>query len=144
MAKKPFRFTKATSAQSHPKLKKGPNMKKGGEQDQMGLIYGVKPDSMEEWRVAVALWNLGKEFDFQVPFFGGHEIGGFVVDFVVHDGLDIPIEIIGEYWHRNVGEEEHRAILLQAEMQAELVYLITTFLQTQEEATAAVAQAIAN
>jgi len=142
MAKKRFRLSKSAGAMAHPKLKKGKNLKTGSEEEEIGLIYGVRPDSVEEWRVAVALWNLGKDFTFQVPFFGGHEIGGFVVDFIVHTGLDIPLEVIGEYWHRNVDEEEHRAILLENEIGHQLEYLITTELRTQAEATATVAEAL--
>jgi len=142
MAKKRVRLSQSGGSMSHPKLKKGPNMKTGSEAEEIGLIYGVRPDSVEEWRVAVALWNLGREFDFQVPFFGGHEVGGFIVDFVVYNGLDIPLEVIGEYWHRNVDEERHRAILLESEIGQPLRYLVTTLLRTQAEAMTTVSMAL--
>ena len=52
--------------------------------EQIGLVYGKKPGSKEEWWIALALWRWGWTFGYQVSFFGGRRLkGGQVVDFMV-------------------------------------------------------------
>lgn len=66
-----------------------------------GLIQGKQPGSKEEWWVALALWKLDLDFSFQLPIMGGRDRkGGFVVDFVVYNPTATPVEVFGEYWHR--------------------------------------------
>lgn len=138
-----FRFKNLTTKMSHPHLKKGKTLRMSGDEASMGLIYGKKPGSIEEWRVATALWNLGYDFDFQVSFFGGHQVGGFVVDFIVRTAIPVPIEVIGEYWHQNTPEEEFRRMALEDEIGATIVYIIETELESYEEAVLAVSKAMA-
>lgn len=65
-----------------------------------GLIYGARPDSVEEWRVAVALWKYRIPFDYQVWVRGGRSVrGGQVVDFVLHIPYDVPLQVFGTHWH---------------------------------------------
>ena len=70
------------------------------DKEQIGLIQGRKPDSIEEWRVAVALWRRRLPFAYQVPFRGGYIRGGYILDFVVHTyGKPTVLLVNGEYWH---------------------------------------------
>jgi len=69
---------------------------------EMRLIHGQEPGSKEEWWVALALWKLNLSFRFQVPIMGGRDRrGGFIVDFIVYTPVATPLEVFGNYWHRN-------------------------------------------
>lgn len=71
------------------------------ELEEMGLIQGKVPDSVQEWRVAQALEALHRRYYYQVPLEGGNRLrGGLIIDFVV----DMPprmvaIPVHGGYWH---------------------------------------------
>jgi hypothetical protein len=76
----------------------------------MGLIQGIKPGSIQEWRVAVALSRLKLRFIYQYPVFGGRRIrGGQVIDFWIFTApLPTPCYVQGTYWHRRSKELEDR------------------------------------
>ncbi len=69
-------------------------------EEEMGLINGVKPASIYEWRTAKALWKLGHTFEYQYPIGGGRTRGGQVLDFLVDTKpLMTPVYVNGSYWH---------------------------------------------
>ncbi len=71
------------------------------EEEQIGLVQGQMPDSIQEWWAAQALWRYDVEFIFQWEIFGGRtRRGGLIVDFVVWNPRFTPFLVHGDYWHR--------------------------------------------
>ena len=64
-------------------------------------IQGMMPDSKEEYWVALALYRLKLDFEYQYQLFGGRRYkGGQVVDFWVKTvPLPTPILVQGYYFH---------------------------------------------
>lgn len=64
-------------------------------------IQGIMPDSKEEYWVALALYKLHLDFEFQYQLFGGRKYkGGQVIDFWVFTvPLPTPIFVQGWYFH---------------------------------------------
>ena len=86
---------------------------------EIGLLYGQKPDSKEEWWIGAALWELGWTFDFQ-EIAGGvtRLLGTTVIDFLVHTvPKATPLFYDGPYYHgqAQVREQDHmkRVLLWQ-------------------------------
>lgn len=78
------------------------------EEEAIGVVQGIVPDSKNEWYVALALEKLKIEYWYQYPIFGGHTVrGGQVVDFVVFCPMAVPVFVQGAYWHgtRSEGED---------------------------------------
>ena len=72
------------------------------EEEQIGLVQGMMPDSKEEWWVAQALKRYNVEFRFQWEIYGGTtRRGGLIVDFVVWNPRMTPLLVHGNYWHKN-------------------------------------------
>ncbi len=68
---------------------------------QVGLIQGRKPASVQEWYVAVALWEVGWQFHYQVPIRGGGRPGGQFLDFLVMTvPRPTPLQPFSTYYHR--------------------------------------------
>jgi hypothetical protein len=79
------------------------------EPEAIGLIYGVVPDSKNEWWIALALWRLGWEFEYQVPLLGGSSAGGTMVDFVIPTyPRKTPLYYDGSHWHPPGGSDRDR------------------------------------
>ena len=71
------------------------------EQEQIGLVQGQMPDSIQEYWVAQALKRYGIPFQFQYQIAGGRSRrGGLIVDFVVKNPMTTPVLVHGEYWHK--------------------------------------------
>jgi len=71
------------------------------EEEQIGLVQGLMPDSKEEWWVSQALYRYDVEFIFQWEIYGGRtRRGGLIVDFVVWNPRFTPLLVHGDYWHR--------------------------------------------
>ena len=71
------------------------------EEEQVGLVKGVMPDSKEEWWVSLALDKYDIPYMFQFEIFGGKtRRGGLIVDFVVWNPMATPFPVYGEYWHK--------------------------------------------
>ena len=65
-------------------------------------VHGRLVDSKEEYMLAVALDRAGIDYHYQVPLFGGQgELGGIGVDFVCFIPWAVPVEVFGEYFHRD-------------------------------------------
>jgi len=62
-----------------------------------------------EWVLAQAFDKLKIAYRFQVAPFGftGRR-GQFIVDFVVYDPFEIPVEVYGTYWHTGQFSNEDR------------------------------------
>ncbi len=120
------------------------------EEEEIGEIQGRRAASIQEWRVAKALWALGHEFIYQYEVFGGSRVrGGQIVDFLVLTTAPMatPVQVNGEYWHEgSMGSEERlKQILLGHALRNETnetVILWAADLGTQADAHAAVAGAI--
>lgn len=85
--------------------------------EEVKLINGQMPDSVEEYRVAKALWKLKLDFDFQwiPPVYIARQRGSTVVDFLVKvPPRPVPLFIDGERWHR--GPQEQQDDLVRQQM----------------------------
>lgn len=77
--------------------------------EELGLIYGRKPQSKQEWYTAVALWRYGWGFDYQVPIRGGRLPGGQVLDFLVQTlPRPTPLQPFSVYFHKGMLGEGDR------------------------------------
>ena len=71
------------------------------EEEQIGLVQGQMPDSIQEYWVSLALYRYDVEFRFQWEIFGGTtRRGGLIVDFIVWNPMATPLLVHGNYWHR--------------------------------------------
>ena len=71
------------------------------EEEQIGLVQGQTPDSIQEYWVSQALYRYDVPFRFQWEIFGGvTRRGGLIVDFVVWNPRFTPLLVHGEYWHK--------------------------------------------
>jgi len=70
-------------------------------------VQGMIPDSKEEYWVALALYKLHLDFEFQYQLFGGRKYkGGQVIDFwVFTNPLPTPIFVQGWYFHYATAEK---------------------------------------
>ena len=70
-------------------------------------VQGMIPDSKEEYWVALALYKLKLDFEFQYQLFGGRKYkGGQVIDFwVFTQPLPTPIFVQGWYFHYATAEK---------------------------------------
>lgn len=69
-------------------------------------IQGIMPDSKEEYWVALALYRLKIDFNFQYQLFGGRKYkGGQVVDFWIKTvPLPTPLLVQGWYFHYSTAQ----------------------------------------
>lgn len=70
-------------------------------------IQGMMPDSKEEYWVALALYRMNLDFEFQYQLFGGRKYkGGQVIDFWVKTvPLPTPIFVQGWYFHYSTAQK---------------------------------------
>ena len=70
-------------------------------------VQGIMPDSKEEYWVALALYRLKLDFEFQYQLFGGRKYkGGQVIDFWVRTvPLPTPVFVQGWYFHYATAEK---------------------------------------
>ena len=62
-------------------------------------IYGKRASSYE-YNFGMALIRYEVDFLFQVDYWGGRNIrGGQVLDYLVFNPMETPVQIFGEYWH---------------------------------------------
>jgi hypothetical protein len=111
----------------------------------MGLIQGKTPESLEEWRVAVALWRWKVPFEYHVSIRGGNLLrGGQVLDFLLHIPIPRPLQIFGNYWHRAQmhSEDRFKLAVLQQIYGVEPLILWGNELQTQGQAISRVREII--
>ncbi len=116
-------------------------LKPPSELEEMGLIQGKQPDSVQEWRVALALEALHVRYYYQVELNGGRrERGGLLVDFVV----DLPprmiaLPVYGGFWHGGQLSTEdmwEQAVMTDAGFDVKPLY--QKDLETVEQATASI------
>jgi len=116
------------------------------EDEEVGLIQGQVPRSVEEWRVAQALWALKREFTFQLSLFGGtSRRGGYVVDFYVEAvPAWVPLEVQSERWHTGkfARDEKLRQIIIERELGAEMKFVWEDELTSKGDAIIAVRNAL--
>lgn len=116
------------------------------EEEAKGVINGRPAASILEWRVAKALWSMGRSFAYQYPLFGGRSVrGGIVIDFLVEAAPNyIPLEVQGERWHTGqfASDERRRIALIEATLNTTVLFVWENELQSQEAANAAVKKVI--
>jgi hypothetical protein len=82
----------------------------------IGLVQGRKPGSVQEWRVALALYRLRIGFEYQKSI-SGQLLGGQIVDFWIDTKpYPTPCYVQGSYWHRRAKqlEDTYKQAYLQA------------------------------
>ena len=80
------------------------------------LVHG-KSATSNEYFVAAALDKLGIQFLFQVSYWGWRSLrGGQVLDFLVWNPLETPVQVFGEYWHSGLLGSKDRLKLAQLQM----------------------------
>jgi len=83
------------------------------EEEEVGLIEGIMPDSKEEYWLAQFLWANDIIFRYQWEIFGGtSRRGGLIVDFVAWLPMMTPIPVNGEYWHSEEMDSDLRQNLV--------------------------------
>ena len=104
--------------------------KHDAEDDVIGIVQGIIPDSKNEWFVSLALDKLEIDYMFQVSIGGGRGTrGGQVIDFLVFIPKATPVFVQGAYWHS--GKTENEDILKQAF--AEAYYNVKPILLAENE-----------
>ncbi len=110
----------------------------------IGLIQGVVPDSVEEWRVANSLTKFGWEFQYQVSVNGGRNLrGGQVIDFLVETApKQTALYIQGDYWHGSAQQTKDELLQAYAFGPLQLLVEVVTGdqLETQEESDETISQ----
>lgn len=116
------------------------------EEEPLGLIQGMMPDSKEEWWTAQALWKYKVPFQFQFQLFGGtSRRGGLIVDFLVWNPMRTPFLVHGSYWHRNEmdGGDKTNLIAIEQYFKKEAVVMWGEDMQTKDDVFAFVRKNVA-
>lgn len=116
------------------------------EEEPLGLIQGMMPDSKEEWWTAQALWKYKVPFQFQFQIFGGtSRRGGLIVDFLVWNPMATPFEVNGNYWHRNEMDSGDKTDLIAIEQyfKKEAIIMWGEDMQTKDDVFAFVRKNVA-
>lgn len=106
---KPYQFGKGKSRKEEVrKIDASRFTVEKSEEPSIGLVQGIKPDSVQEWRVALALMRRKVDFRFQYAVSGGRSVrGGQVIDFLVYTvPLATPLYVNGDYWHNKTNDPE--------------------------------------
>jgi hypothetical protein len=111
-----FQFKKGRRASRVEKDKDKTYDVKPREEPPIQPVQGIMPASVQEWRVALALYRLGLSFYYQYEVFGGRSLrGGQIIDFWVFTvPLPTPVYVQGDYWHR--GSKEMQDALKVADL----------------------------
>ena len=89
----------------------------GTQKQVMDYLVRGKSATSNEYFVAAALDKLGIPFLFQVSYWGGRSLrGGQVLDFLVWNPLETPVQVFGEYWHSGLLGSKDRLKLAQLQM----------------------------
>lgn len=104
------------------------------EDEFIGLIQGHAPDSVQEWRVAKALWRYKVAFEYQVPFFGGWYPQGQIVDFVVYIPMPTALMVHGTYWHSGERASDEIVKIRKLGMELPVIEVYEDELETQYDA----------
>lgn len=81
------------------------------EDPPIGLIQGMVPDSVQEWRFGLALDRLGHTYEYQKPINSGRRLrGGQVIDYWITSTVPWPTAafIQGGFWHGRAKESEDK------------------------------------
>jgi len=85
-----------------------------------GVVNGQEASEIEE-RFAKALRGKGLDFSFQVVLPTGYQIPGQLntIDFVIYEGVGYPVEIDGDWVHKNASQRDRdliRDAIINAQM----------------------------
>lgn len=83
--------------------------------EEIGLVQGMMPDSINEWYVSLALDKLQLVYFYQFAMRGGDVRGGQVIDFLVQTARGwLPVYVNGDYWHSPKMDPELQLKLAEA------------------------------
>lgn len=83
-------------------------IKRYNESSEIGLIQGIRPDSINEWWFGLACERLKLDYNYQVPIGTIGVRGSQWVDYVVYSPFAYACFIQGSYWHSARTETEDR------------------------------------
>lgn len=110
----------------------------------IGTIQGKSPGSKEEWRVSVALDEMGAKYDYQYIVGANRPAGArgiFKLDFLIYGNpKKFGLEIQSERWHSAQfnPNEDFRIVYIESKMKIEIYYLWEYDLKDQRTATESV------
>lgn len=114
----------------------------------IGTIQGKTPGSKEEWRVSVALVEMGIDFIYQYIIGANRPSGAkgiFKLDFFlkVHP-KPIGLEIQSKRWHsaQFSPDEKFRIAYIESKLRSKILYLWEDQLKDQEQATQSVRELV--
>jgi hypothetical protein len=112
----------------------------------MGLIQGIMPGSIEEWRLSKSLDKYKIQYKYQVPLWGGYLRGSQRVDFVLIMAFEIPCQVMGRRWHSGKFgvEDEYKLARIQRHYRRKPIIFWDDELDSQEESDSAVRSKIVN
>jgi len=116
------------------------------EEEPLGLIQGMMPDSKEEYWASQALYKYKIPFEFQFQIFGGtSRRGGLIVDFLVWNPMRTPFLVHGSYWHRNEmdGGDKTNLIAIEQHFKKEAIIMWGEDSQTKDDVFAFVRKNVA-
>jgi len=118
------------------------------EEEQVGLINGRKPGSVEEWRVAVALWDMDATFEFQYKVKNQSPRGVrgfFLLDFYIDaNPKPVALEVQSRRWHsaQFSPDEKLRIALIENVIKSPIYFVWGFELKDQQQANEAVRKEI--
>lgn len=134
-----YRFPIRRSAR--PDIKSYSLVKKETEAEEIGLIYGRTPGSVQEWRVAVALWTMDADFTYQYTIRNRRPSGArgiFSLDFLI-DASPKPLglEVQSKRWHgaQFSPNEKLRIAMIERLLKSKLYFIWGFQLTDQKTAT---------
>lgn len=83
-----------------------------------------KQATLNEYNVGIALTKHGREYLFQVSYWGGRSIrGGQVLDFLIFTPFEEPLQVFGNYWHEGQlsSEDKYKIALLEQFLNRDLL-----------------------
>jgi hypothetical protein len=109
--------------------------------EEIGTIQGQTPGSKEEWRVAVALWEMGADFEYQYIIGEGRPSGAkgiFKLDFLIYTKpKPVGLEVQSVRWHSAQfnSTEQFRIAYIEKLLRSKILFIWEDQLVDQQTAT---------
>lgn len=109
--------------------------------EEIGVIQGQTPGSKEEWRVAVALWEMGADFEYQYIVGANRPSGAkgiFKLDFLIFTNpKPVVLEIQSKRWHSAQfnSTEQFRIAYIKKLLKTKILFIWEDQLVDQKTAT---------
>lgn len=141
----PYKFPAKKRPKRLPEIGDFEFSKLPGTEEEIGIIQGHVAASPEEWRVAMALGILKRDFIYQYTIGIPGIVGSYKIDFVVEDVPKwFPLEVQSVRWHtgRFAIGEDIRAAKVERYFDTQIRYVFEDELQSQGEAVAAIKEVL--